>query len=224
MADSKMLIRHALKIGAIELTPDGRELKSGRISPYFFNSGLLRTGQDIALYTEAYIDALRPKLNLVQVLYGVPYKGIPLATAITVGLWQKMGLDKIAFATSRKEAKLHGEGGIHIGASLAGKGIAMIDDVVTSGGSGEEALKYVRTAGGFPTVFAIAFDRMEVAPNDTLSAVQAFEKTHTIPVVAASSLNDLIAVLSEDREKIKRGSETLDKILKYRSVYGAKYS
>lgn len=220
MNKARAFVRYALSVGALELLPKGRELRSGRLSYYFFNTALFNNGQSISVLAEAYAEAIYPVLNTVEATYGQPYKGIPLAAAVSMGVWQRYG-KLIGYSFSRKEIKDHSEGGIHVGCSLKNKGVALVDDVVTSGASAGEAVAYVRAQGGHPTIFVIAFDRQERSATSPKSAVQAFTDEFSIEVRAAATLEDLIAVLSGDtEEKILRGKETLPLILAYRKEYG----
>lgn len=218
MSDRKSLVRHALEIGALELVPEGRKLRSGRLSPYFFNSALFKTGQDLAVLAEAYVNTIRPHMNLVQSVYGPPYKGIVIAAAVTMQVW-KSSSHAIGFSSSRKEEKKHGEGGIHIGHNLKGAGVAIVDDVITSGGSAEQAHEYVRSQGGFPVLVAIAFDREEKDAEGTRAAIDQFREKFHIPVYSAASVTDLLAVLKEDEAKY--GSDIIRRVLAYRESYGA---
>lgn len=166
-------VSEALKIGAIELVPDGRKLKSGRISPYFFNSGLFNSGAHIQLLTKAYVGAIIAmdwRLNM-HVIFGPAYKGIPIAVAISMILWQNKNVN-VGYAFNRKEAKDHGEGGIIVGHSIKDKEVLIVDDVITTGGSAGEAVDIVRKNGGIPTGCVIAFDRQEKGKETDLSAVQ----------------------------------------------------
>ena len=223
LSPSEKFVLYALEIGALELIPEGRKLKSGRISPYFFNSGLFNTGKPLTKLTEAYIDALVTgnHIAMPDVIFGPSYKGIPLATAISLMLAVKNDID-VGYAFNRKEAKGHGEGGIMVGASLQGKKVVIVDDVITTGTSSEEAVEIIHTNGGLPVGCVIAFDRQECSPDSDLSAVQEFDCKNNVPVVAAATLADLISVL----EKIPADSgddnfgEILNSILEYQNKYG----
>ncbi len=223
LSSSEEFVLYALKIGAFEFIPEGRELKSGRISPYFFNSGLFNTGKSLRKLTEAYVAALVTDNHtaMPDVIFGPSYKGIPLATAISVMFAVKNDID-VGYAFNRKEAKNHGEGGIIVGASLKGKRVLIADDVMTTGTSSEEAVEVIRANGGLPVGCVIAFDRQERVVDSELSAVQEFGSKNNIPVVAAATLADLISVL----KKIPAESgddnlgEILNSILEYQNKYG----
>lgn len=224
-------VQYALYIGALELLPNGRTLKSGRLSPYFFNSGLFNTGQALSHLGEAYAsaiqladrdDALRP-----DVIFGPPYKGIPLAVVTACVLsGEAMKYEDVAWAFNRKEAKAHGEGGTIVGADLNRKRVIIVDDVITDGASKREAGENILTSGGEPVACVIAFDRQERGgdPEDSRSAAQVFYDTYGIPVIAAANLDDLIEVLQGgvflDGSVIPLAKETLPLILAYREQYG----
>lgn len=203
---------YALQIGALELVPGGRQLKSGRISPYFFNSGLFYTGETISNLAKAYASAI--KGFQPDVIFGPAYKGIPLAVTVAQAIGGNIG-----YAFNRKEEKDHGEGGSIIGASLQEKKVLIVDDVMTTGTSSGEAIEIVRSAGGIPIGCVIAFDRQECGKNGNESAVQEFEEIYKIPVRAAATLNDLIALMQLDPKEPKF-SIFLPKILDYKKLYG----
>lgn len=222
MNDAEKFVRYALTIGALELVPDGRKLKSGRISPYFFNSGLFNTGETLTKLAEAYALAGVPERT--DVIFGPAYKGISIATAVAMALW-KIHKMNVGFAFNRKEVKNHGEGGIIVGHSLAGKNVCIVDDVMTTGTSSEEAVDIIRANGGNPIACIIAFDRQERGSTGQPSAVQKFERNYKIPVRATATLTNLIEILSINVRSavptISNCRETLKKINSYRDKYGA---
>lgn len=214
---AEAFIAYALGLGAIELLPNGRQLKSGRISPYFFNSGLFNTGESLTNLSKGYA-ATWEGMQCPEVIFGPAYKGIPLATATA----QAMG-GNIGYAFNRKEAKDHGEGGTIVGSSLAGKSVLIVDDVMTTGTSSGEAVEIIRANGGVPIGCVIAFDRQERGKDSTNSAVQEFEKNYGVPVRAAATLSDLIGFLSETASNQHAEPEVgviLGKILAYKNEYG----
>lgn len=218
MCQSRKLLLHAFSINALQFFPLGRKLKMGRLSPYFFDSGLFSSGESLSLLAQAYTAQIARNEDLFfgimpDVIYGHPYKGIPLATAIS------MTLGNVGYAFSRKEEKNHGEGGFLVGASMRDKNVVIADDVMTTGTSGAEAVEIVKNAGGHPIGCVIAFDRQERGLNSELSAVQEFQKQYNIPVRAATTLEKLIGLLQETPEKYKK---ILPQILDYRTEYGVK--
>ncbi|MCF7816177.1 MAG: orotate phosphoribosyltransferase [Candidatus Pacebacteria bacterium] len=220
---AREFVRFALNIGALELLPEGRKLKSGRMSPYFFNSGLFNTGHRLSVLAGAYAAAVYTGGSRPDVIFGPAYKGIPLVAAVAVRLG-----NSIEYAFDRKEEKDHGEGGVVVGASLNGKKVTIIDDVMTTGKSIIEAAEIIRQEGGTPVGCVIAFDRQERVEGE-LSAVQEFEQKNYIPVCASATLDDLIWVLNDQLENDEQLDDLqqfrldllIEKILAYKTQYGA---
>ena len=192
-ATSLDFVRFALNEGVLRF--GSFKVKSGRISPYFFNAGLFNSGGSVGKLAQFYAQALLDSGVAFDMLFGPAYKGIPLATATAVALAghpAMQGRGDVPFAYNRKEAKDHGEGGTLVGAPLKGK-VVIIDDVITAGTSVRESVEIIRNAGAEPAAVLIAMDRMERAgPDDALSAhsaVQDVAKTYGIPVVAIASLS-----------------------------------
>ena len=154
-------------------------LKSGRISPYFFNAGLFSTGRAIAGLGRHYADALVASGLQYDMLFGPAYKGIPLVTTTAAALAQHHGVDR-PFAFNRKEAKDHGEGGTIVGAKLAGR-VLIVDDVITAGTAIRESVEIIRRAGASPAGVLIALDREERGQGER-SAVQEVEQGLGLPV------------------------------------------
>lgn len=211
--EARTLIERGIKIGAIRLDPtSGIELKSGRLSPYFFNSGGFATGSDLQILAEAYASAIRhPLMNSSNAIYGPPYKGIPLATMVAM----VMGGNFLA-CSSRKEMKDHGDVGIGLLGSPAGKLVILVDDVMSTGDSAAEALTYIERHKGIAVGAVIAFDRQERAKDGDFSATQDFEARYALPVRSAANLDDLIVYLREEGGH----EEILEAIYQYRRQYG----
>ncbi|MGJ4729434.1 orotate phosphoribosyltransferase [Luteimonas sp. SDU101] len=183
-------------------------LKSGRVSPYFFNAGLFDTGAALSALAACYADALDQAGTQFDLLFGPAYKGIPLATALACE-YARRGRD-LPLAFNRKEAKTHGEGGHLIGAPLDGRRVLVVDDVITAGTAIREALATIRAAGGTPAGIVIALDRQEIAgEGQTQSAAQAVATEAGIPVIAVASLGDLLdfadasAALADERTRLQ---------------------
>lgn len=188
-------------------------LKSGRISPYFFNSGLFNTGESIAKLGQFYASAIEHEKLEFDMLFGPSYKGIPLAVATAIALSNHHNRN-VPYAFNRKEAKDHGEGGIIVGAPLAGK-ILIIDDVISAGTSVRESIDIIEKYSATPTAVFIAMDRQEKGQGET-SAIQEVEKTYNIPVKSIVTLEQLLSYLGESSEH----NDTRSSIERYRSQYG----
>lgn len=196
----------ALRFGAFTL-------KSGRVSPYFFNSGLFNTGARLASLGRFYAAAVVEAGLSFDMLYGPAYKGIPLASAIAIALADGHGRD-VPYAFNRKEAKDHGEGGFLIGAPLRGRTL-IVDDVISAGTSVRESVEIITRAGAQPAGIAIALDRQERGQG-MCSAVQEVEREFGLRVISIATLNTLLAYLRE-----KEGpSAHLSAIEQYRKEYG----
>lgn len=169
-------------------------LKSGRVSPYFFNAGLFDSGVALAALGRAYAAAAENSRIAFDMLFGPAYKGIPLAAATTIAYASLYGRD-VPFAFNRKEAKDHGEGGALIGAALAGR-VLIVDDVITAGSAIRESLRLIRSHGATPAGVLIALDRQERGQG-MRSAAQEVTVEFNVPVVAIASLSDLLAFAGE---------------------------
>jgi len=190
------------------------ELKSGRISPYFFDAGLFNSGYAAAKLGRCYASALAELDIEYDMLFGPAYKGIGLVTLTAAALAEHHDLD-FPFAYNRKEAKNHGEGGTSIGAPISGR-VLILDDVITAGTAIREAIGLIRAAGAEPAGVLVALDREEVGGRNRTSAVSELEENLGIPVRCIVSLTDLVDHLEEDDEF----SEYLPRVRAYRNRYG----
>ncbi|NIP72666.1 MAG: orotate phosphoribosyltransferase [Gammaproteobacteria bacterium] len=188
-------------------------LKSGRQSPYFFNSGLFDTGGALARLGRFYAAAIQRSGIEFDMLFGPAYKGIPLASAAAIALADHHARD-VPYAFNRKEAKDHGEGGTMVGAPLSGR-VLIIDDVISAGTSVRESVTLIGAAGAVAAGVAISLDREERGEGET-SAVQEVQALFGLPVTSIVTLADLIDYLRE-----RPGMETsLQTIEDYRARYG----
>ena len=203
--------------------------KAGRRSPYFFNAGRFDGGAQLAslgrFYARTLVAAERERGLVFDVLFGPAYKGITLAAATAMAfaaMPAEEGGRDIGFAYNRKEAKSHGEGGMLVGAKLAGK-VIIVDDVLTDGASKRESVDIIRAAGAEAVGVVIALDRMErkdEAGASTGSAVQAFEEEYGIPVFAIANLDDIMDWLKHDNSGDLAAHA--DAVAAYRSRYGSR--
>ena len=206
----KDFISYALDCGVLKFGEF--QLKSGRTSPYFFNTGLFNTGAQLGKLGHFYAQALLQANIKVDILYGPAYKGIPLVSATSIAYAQITG-DDIPFAFNRKEAKDHGEGGSLVGAPLFGN-VIILDDVITAGTSVRESVEIINQAHAKPAGVVIALDRQEKGLNDC-SAIQEVEAQFAMPVIAIINLANIIEYLTADA-----GDEKLKAIKAYQSLYG----
>ncbi|OUR84163.1 orotate phosphoribosyltransferase [Colwellia psychrerythraea] len=192
-------------------------LKSGRVSPYFFNAGMFKTGGDLArlgrFYAATLIDA---KIDF-DLVFGPAYKGIPIATTTTVALYDHHNID-VPYCFNRKEAKTHGEGGSLVGAELEGK-IMLVDDVITAGTAIRESMEIIKTHGAQLSGVLIALDRQEKGQGE-LSAIQEVERDFGTQVAAIVTLGDVVTFLEEKVANQPELAENLASIKKYRLNYG----
>jgi orotate phosphoribosyltransferase len=189
-------------------------LKSGRVSPYFFDAGLFSSGYAAAKLGRYYAWAIVDSEVEFDMLFGPAYKGIPLATLAAAALAEHHDID-VPYAYNRKEAKSHGEGGSIVGAPLSGK-VLIVDDVITAGTAVREAQQIISAAAAEVAGLVISLDRQEVG-KESRSAVQELEQSLSIPVVSIVQLEDLIDLLEESSEY----SEFLGPVSAYREKYGA---
>lgn len=188
-------------------------LKSGRRSPYFFNSGLFNSGASLARLGRYYAAAIQHSAVPYDMLFGPAYKGIPLVSATAIALADHHGRD-VPYAFNRKEAKDHGEGGMTVGAPLAGH-VLIVDDVISAGTSVRESIDIIQRAGATPAGVVIALDRQERGAGP-LSAIQEVEQLYRMPVISIVKLDHLLEYLraSPGMEASVRAVEA------YRAEYG----
>jgi len=188
-------------------------LKSGRLSPYFFNAGGFDDGQSLETLSDCYAQAINDSGLSYDMLFGPAYKGIPLAAGIAIML-NASHRRNIPFAYNRKEAKDHGEGGTLVGAELKGK-VLITDDVISAGTSVRESIEWIHQAGATACGVAIALDRQERGQGEK-SAAQEVVSEFGIPVIAIASLDDLIEFL----ESQSVANIDIEAIRRYRNDYG----
>ncbi len=188
-------------------------LKSGRLSPYFFNTGRFNTGGSLARLGRFYARAIVDSGIEFDLLYGPAYKGIPLAAVTAAALYDNHNMD-VAYAFNRKEVKDHGEGGLIVGHPLEGR-ILIIDDVISAGTSVRESVSIIEDLGARPAGVVIALDRQERGQGET-SAVQEVEQQMGLQVAAIARLEHLITFVEESAEH----REWLEPIRAYQAKYG----
>ncbi|WP_425917576.1 orotate phosphoribosyltransferase [Pseudomonas sp. GWSMS-1] len=188
-------------------------LKSGRVSPYFFNAGLFDSGLALAQLGRFYAAAVVDSGIDFDVLFGPAYKGIPLAATTAVALAEHHQRD-MPWCFNRKEAKDHGEGGTLVGAPLAGR-VLIIDDVITAGTAIREVMQIIQAQGAQAAGVLIALNRQERGKGE-LSAIQEVERDYAMPVVSIVSLEQVLEYLAEDAEL----KQYLPAVQAYRAEYG----
>lgn len=193
-------------------------LKSGRISPYFFNAGGFDDGESLARLASCYAAAITESRLSFDMLFGPAYKGIPLAAAASIALYQEQQRN-YPFAYNRKEAKDHGEGGMIVGAALQGR-VLVIDDVISAGTSVRESIGLIRAAGATPSGVAIALDRQERGQGQR-SAAEEVQDEFGLPCIAIAGLDDLLAYLQAQQSLHALEGVDLKPLHDYREQYGA---
>lgn len=190
-------------------------LKSGRVSPYFFNAGLFNTGKALGFLGASYAAAIRDRAPDFDLLFGPAYKGIPLVAVTAAALAQEYGVNK-PYCFNRKEAKDHGEGGVTVGAPLAGD-VLIVDDVITAGTAIREVMGLIEQHEARAAGILVALDRQERG-RESLSAIQEIERDYGIPVISIINLQQIIDYMEAENDAIL--SEHTGAIQKYRDEYG----
>ncbi len=208
----KEFIQFALQHGVLRF--GDFVLKSGRNSPYFFNSGLFNSGGSLARLAHFYAAAITASGLDFDMLYGPAYKGIPLVAAVAMALNDEHGRD-LPYCFNRKETKDHGEGGVTVGAALAGN-VLVVDDVISAGTSTRESVTIIRAAGAVPVAAAISLDRQERGTGRR-SAIQEIEQELGLRVISIVCLEDLVEFLANNADM----EEELQRLRAYRQEYGA---
>ncbi len=189
-------------------------LKSGRVSPYFFNAGLFNSGRALARLGRFYAAALEDSAIEYDVVFGPAYKGIPLAASLSVALADHYDKD-MPYVFNRKEAKTHGEGGNLVGAPLQGR-VLIVDDVITAGTAIREVMTMINNAeGAVPAAALIALDRQEKGQGE-LSAIQEVERDFGMKVISIVGLNQVLDYVS-GQDALKQYAEAISA---YRDQYG----
>ena len=210
-AYKKEFIDLALELGVLrfgEFT-----LKSGRVSPYFFNAGLFNTGYAAARIGRFYAAAIAASDVEFDLIFGPAYKGIPLVALTAAALAEHHDID-VPWCYNRKEEKAHGEGGSIVGAPLQGR-VLIVDDVITAGTAVRESYDLITSNGASVAGLGISLDRQERGQG-SLSAVQELKVSLGIPVVSIIQLDELVEILEESREY----AEYAGPVIEYRRRYG----
>ncbi len=200
------------------------KVKSGRLSPYFFDMGKFNRGTSLNFLANSYAKILLNSQIKFDMLFGPAYKGIPLVAAISITLASHHNgfgcFFDIPFVFNRKEIKDHGEGGQLVGLPLKGK-IIIIDDVITAGTSVHESIEIIRSAGAEPVAVLAAIDRMErtnyLKKLSKYSAVEELKKIYGIPIISITSLADILSFLGKN---INFSPENYQKMVSYCNKYG----
>lgn len=189
-------------------------LKSGRVSPYFFNAGLLATGELLSVLAQGYADTLAKNADSDElVIFGAAYKGIPFVASTAQALWHTHNINA-QWGYNRKEAKTHGEGGVLVGADLAGKKVWVIDDVMTAGTAMREVVTILEGVGASVAGIVVALDRKEKGQGEQ-SAIQELSDELKVPVLALVSFDDIMDYVANNGT-----NEQLTAMKHYRAEYG----
>jgi orotate phosphoribosyltransferase len=210
--DQSSFIEFALAQGVLKF--GAFELKSGRTSPYFFNAGRFRDGAALSRLGAYYAEKLIAEQIEMDVLFGPPYKGIPLVSATAIALARDYG-QTMPYAYARKEVKDHGEGGSLVGADLSHR-VVIVDDVITAGTAIRESIELITDAGGQVAGVIVAIDRQERGQQGTQSAIQEVQAQFNIPVYSLVCFDEIIAYVRDSGIDVD-----LAGMLAYRARYGA---
>jgi len=206
-------IQMSIDIGALKFGEF--ELKSGRVSPYFFNMGLFSSGRSMKNIGDFYAAALEESNLQYDMLFGPAYKGVPLVSVLSSSLFANHEKD-VSFVYNRKEKKEHGEGGQIVGPPLEGK-IVIVDDVITAGTAIKEASKMIIEAGAEISGILIALDRQEKGVGDS-SAVQEVSRELGVPVISIVNLDQILTYVKNSPSELEA---YVNRIEDYREKYGA---
>ncbi|MBJ37167.1 MAG: orotate phosphoribosyltransferase [Gammaproteobacteria bacterium] len=190
-------------------------LKSGRVSPYFFNAGRFSGGATLSQLASCYAAAIVDSGIEFDVMLGPAYKGIPLVSATAVALFRDRGID-VPYCFNRKEAKDHGEGGVLVGAPLTGR-VLIVEDIITAGTAIREVLQLIEASGATAAGVVVAIDREERGQEGDRSAIAELEAAYNLRVASVIGLSDVVAYLENDGNY----AAELRSISDYRARYGA---
>ncbi len=190
-------------------------LKSGRVSPYFFNAGRFSGGATLSQLASCYAAAIVDSGIEFDVMLGPAYKGIPLVSATAVALFRDRGID-VPYCFNRKEAKDHGEGGVLVGAPLTGR-VLIVEDIITAGTAIREVLQLIEASGATAAGVVVAIDREERGQEGDRSAIAELEAANNLRVASVIGLSDVVAYLENDGNY----AAELRSISDYRARYGA---
>ena len=213
MKNSLKFIQFVIEQGVLQF---GKfTLKSGRVSPYFFNAGLFNDGHAMEVLSKFYAQAIMDADIDFDMLFGPAYKGIPLVTAVAMTLAREHKRN-LPYAFNRKEAKTYGDGGNIVGAKLNGK-VLIIDDVITAGTAIGESVEIIRLASAIPVGVVIAFDRQECSETQNQSAVEQAKQKYNIEVISVSNASELIEYAESNRLYTAHLAELSQYLEKHRS-------
>ena len=214
MKNSSRFIQFAIEHGVLQFGEF--TLKSGRVSPYFFNAGLFNDGLALDKLSKFYAQAIVDATLDFDMLFGPAYKGIPLVTAVAMTLVRDHG-QNYPYAFNRKEAKQYGDGGNTVGAKLEGR-VLIIDDVITAGTAINEAVEIIRNAGAEPVGVTIAFDREEKSSTENVSAVNAVKQNYGIEAISVATVSELILFAESNELYPKELIKLREYLDKYKAI------